>query len=72
MNIPLLFSPAPVGNRFKCDGCGGEVFFIALEAEATPSGPMDNIECFGCHKMWVVAVRYEETQTQEEQGNGST
>lgn len=53
----LEFTPAPVGNRFHCPHCGGEAFFIALEAEDTPSGPLDNIECIGCHQMWTVSVR---------------
>ena len=53
--LPLEFMPCPVGNKFRCPTCGGEVFFIALEGEDTPSGPLDNIECIGCHQMCTVA-----------------
>lgn len=52
----LTFTPAPVGNRFHCT-CGGEQFFIAMEGEERPTGPVDNIECTACHEMFCVEIK---------------
>lgn len=52
----ILFEPLRVANRFRCE-CGNESFLIDTTGINEADNVIDLIECFSCHKAYVMKIR---------------